>query len=185
MLEQSIQNIGLTIESDHLTEFAADAGVYFSLPLSSRFALGSKVLVGRSVMTDIEIKASYAGDQYDFNLAYLDDETQPMFTPNGQMAAHEWNYINIGATNSMKFGTGISLTYAHKNSFSWRVFCDYDYARKTFTATYNPLEIFTALSPDAVTLMSIGGWEMTRPAVSSTKKSLHQWVLGGAFCISF
>ena len=185
LLEQSIQNIGLTIESDHLTEFAADAGVYFSLPLSSRFALGSKVLVGRSVMTDIEIKASYAGDQYDFNLAYLDDETQPMFTPNGQMAAHEWNYINIGATNSMKFGTGISLTYAHKNSFSWRVFCDYDYARKTFTATYNPLEIFTALSPDAVTLMSIGGWEMTRPAVSSTKKSLHQWVLGGAFCISF
>lgn len=185
LLEQSIQNIGLVIESDHLTEFAADAGVYFSLPLSSRFALGSKVLVGRSVMTDIEIKASYAGDQYDFNLAYLDDETQPMFTPNGQMAAHEWNYINIGATNSMKFGTGISLTYAHKNSFSWRVFCDYDYARKTFTATYNPLEIFTALSPDAVTLMSIGGWEMTRPAVSSTKKSLHQWVLGGAFCISF
>ena len=185
LLEQSIQNIGLMIESDHLTEFAADAGVYFSLPLSSRFALGSKVLVGRSVMTDIEIKASYAGDQYDFNLAYLDDETQPMFTPNGQMAAHEWNYINIGATNSMKFGTGISLTYAHKNSFSWRVFCDYDYARKTFTATYNPLEIFTALSPDAVTLMSIGGWEMTRPAVSSTKKSLHQWVLGGAFCISF
>ena len=185
LLEQSIQNIGLMIESDHLTEFAVDAGVYFSLPLSSRFALGSKVLVGRSVMTDIEIKASYAGDQYDFNLAYLDDETQPMFTPNGQMAAHEWNYINIGATNSMKFGTGISLTYAHKNSFSWRVFCDYDYARKTFTATYNPLEIFTALSPDAVTLMSIGGWEMTRPAVSSTKKSLHQWVLGGAFCISF
>ena len=185
LLEQSIQNIGLMIESDHLTEFAADAGVYFSLPLSSRFALGSKVLVGRSVMTDIEIKASYAGDQYDFNLAYLDDETQPMFTPNGQMAAHEWNYINIGATNSMKFGTGISLTYAHKNSFSWRVFCDYDYARKTFTATYNPLEIFNALSPDVVTLMSIGGWEMTRPAVSSTKKSLHQWVLGGAFCISF
>ena len=184
-LEQSVQNIGLIIESDHITEFAADAGVYFSLPLTSRFALGSKLLVGRSVMTDIEIKASYAGDQYEFNLAYMDDETQPMFKSTDRMVAHEWQYINIGASNSMKFGTGISLTYAHKNSFSWRVFCDYDYARKTFTATYNPLELFAGLSPDMVTLMSIAGWEMTRPAVSSTKKSLHQWVLGGAFCVSF
>ena len=185
MLEQSVQNIGLIIESDHLTEFAADAGVYFSLPLSSRFALGSKLLAGRSVMTDIEIKASYAGDQYEFNLAYMDDETQPMFKPSDKMVSHEWQYINIGATNSMKFGTGLSLTYAHKNSFSWRVFCDYDYTRKTFTATYNPLELMSGLSPDMVELMSMIGWEMTRPAVSKTKKSLHQWVLGGAFCVSF
>ena len=185
MLEQSVQNIGLIIESDHITEFAADAGVYFSLPLSSRFALGSKLLVGRSVMTDIEIKASYAGDQYEFNLAYLDDETQPMFKSTDRMVAHEWQYINIGASNSMKLGTGISLTYAHKNSFSWRVFCDYDYCRKTFTATYNPLELFAGLSPDIVTVMSLADWDMTRPAVSSTKKSLHQWVLGGAFCVSF
>ncbi len=185
LLEQSVQNIGLIVESDHLTEFAADAGVYFSYPLSSRFALGSKLLAGRSVMTDLEIKASYAGDQYEFNLAYMDDETQPMFKPTDRMVAHEWQYINIGASNSMKLGTGISLTYAHKNSFSWRVFCDYDYTRKTFTATYNPLELMSGLSPDMVELMSMIGWEMTRPAVSKTKKSLHQWVLGGAFCVSF
>ena len=185
LLEQSVQNIGLIIESDHITEFAADAGVYFSLPLSSRFALGSKVLLGRSIMSDIEIKASYAGEQYDFHIAYMDDETQPMFKSTEKMVAHEWPYINIGANNSMKFGTGVSLTYAHKNSFSWRVFCDYDYARKTFTATYNPLELFSALSPDMVDIMSMGGWEMTKPVKSSTKKSLHQWVLGGALCISF
>ena len=181
----SSQNIALTIESDHITEFAADAGVYFSWPFSSRFALGAKALIGRSVMDDIDINASYSGEQLKFNEECMFDDNAPMFTPSGEMVDYKWDYIDVSASNSMKFGTGISLTYAHKNNFSWRVFCDYDYSRKTFKAIYHPLGLMEGLSPDVVSFMEVFGWDMTKPAVSSVKKNLHQWVLGGALCVSF
>ena len=48
-----------TIESDHLTEFAADLGVYFNLPLSKRFAMGAKLLAGRSIMQELNLSAHY------------------------------------------------------------------------------------------------------------------------------
>ena len=42
------------------------------------------------------------------------------------------------------------------------------------------------LSPDTVDAMKIFvDWDMTKPAESSVKKNLHQWVLGGALCVSF
>lgn len=181
----SSQNIALTIESDHITEFAADAGVYFSYPFSSRFALGAKALVGRSVMDDIDINASYTGEQLEFNEEGIFDDDAPMFKPSGKEVNYTWDYIDVSASNSFKFGTGVSLTYAHKNNFSWRVFCDYDYSRKTFKATYHPLGLIEGVSPDMVAFMSLMGWDMTKPALSSVKKSLHQWVLGGALCVSF
>ena len=39
----------ITIVSNHLTEFSSSVGGYFNLPLGSRFALGTKLLIGRSV----------------------------------------------------------------------------------------------------------------------------------------
>ncbi|MBO4721581.1 MAG: phosphatase PAP2 family protein [Muribaculaceae bacterium] len=185
LFENSFQNINLTIESDHITEFAADAGVYFSLPFSSRFAVGSKLLFGRSVMDDIDINGSYSGERLDFNEDCMTDDNAPMFKPSGELVDYKWDYIDVSASSSFKFGTGVSLSYAHKNNFSWRVFCDYDYSRKTFTATYHPLGLMEGLSPDLVAFMDVFGWDMSKPAVSSTKKSLHQWVLGGALCVSF
>lgn len=183
LVASTAQDIFLTVESNHLTEFAADAGVYFNLPLSSRFALGSKLLFGRSIMDDIDINATYVGKQFAFNM-FGDDDSEP-FIPTDQIVTYEWDYIDIGASNSFKLGTGISLTYAHKNAFIWRIFCDYDYCRKTFTASYHPLGLFQGLSPDMVDMAGIYGWDMTKPSVSSARKSLHQWVFGGALCLSF
>ena len=179
----SSQNVVLTIESDHFTEFAGDFGVYFSYPLSSRFALGSKLLLGRSVMSDIEVRGDYEGDELSFNP--LADE-EALFTPTGNKVSTTWDFINVSASNTMKFGTGISLTYAHKNAFSWRVFCDYDFNRKTFTATYNPSKFIETMSPEFYrTASSLLGYDTSKPATSSVRKSLHQWVLGAALCVSF
>ncbi|MBO4871151.1 MAG: phosphatase PAP2 family protein [Muribaculaceae bacterium] len=181
-LANSLQNVALTIESDHITEFAFDAGVYFSLPLSSRFAIGTKLLLGRSVMDDIDINARYTGQQ----LELAEDASGNLnFMPSDKVVDHSWDYINVGATNSMKFGTGLSLTYGHKNAFSWRLFCDYDYSRKTFTATYHPMGLIEALSPDMALLLQLADTDILQPASSSVRKSLHQWVLGGALCVSF
>lgn len=185
LFNNSFQHISLTIESDHITEFAADAGVYFSLPLSSRFAIGSKLLVGRSIMDDIDINATYAGEQLAFDEEALENDAISPFKATGGVTDYTWDYIDVSASNSMKFGTGISFTYAYKNNFSWRVFCDYDYSRKTFTATYHPLGLFKGLAPEAVDAMWSNGWDMNKPAKSSATKNLHQWVLGAALCISF
>ena len=176
----SIEHIDLTIESDHITEFAGDAGFYFSLPLTSRFAIGSKLLVGRSIMDDIEVTGSMSGKR--LNVSLNDDE---LFIKTNEDISSNWVLINVHASNSMKVGSGISLTYAYKNSFSWRLFCDYDYAKKTYTASYCPLGFFKDFSPDFTMLMDLGGWDLANPLISSTQKHLHQWVIGGSLCVSF
>ena len=178
--QNAIQYFDLEIESDHITEFAADAGLYFSLPLSSRLAIGSKLLVGRSIMDDIEVTAKFLGNKVDY------DGDGNFFTEEDIVAYKEWDYIDVHASNSMKFGTGLSLTWAYKNSFSWRVFCDYDYSHKTYTATYAPflyLEDFCPRLRDE--LIDATKWDPVQEFKSSASKHLHQWVLGGALCISF
>ena len=176
----AIKYFDLEIESDHITEFAADAGLYFSLPLSSRFAIGSKLLIGHSIMDDIDVNAKFLGDvlHYDGDDHFsVDDE---------HTAYSEWDYINVHASNSMKFGTGLSLTYAYKNSFSWRVFCDYDYSHKTYTATYAPFIYLENFSPDLRNaFITEYNWDPVQYFKSSASKHLNQWVLGGALCVSF
>ncbi|MBR5672873.1 MAG: phosphatase PAP2 family protein [Muribaculaceae bacterium] len=179
-LLNSIDYVDLTIESDHITEFAGDAGVYFNLPLSSRFAIGSKLLVGQSIMDDLDVTGSMSGKL--LNLSESDDE---LFEKTDEDVTYDWDFINVHASNSIKFGTGLSFTYAYKNSFSWRLFCDYDYCKKTYTASYSPFEFFSEVSPDFTFLMAIAGWDMSKPLTSSASKHLHQWVLGGALCVSF
>lgn len=176
--KNSITYFGLEIESDHITEFAADAGIYFSLPLSSRFAIGTKLLVGRSIMDDIDVTAKFLGDK----MNYVNED----FIPTDEMAYMEWDYIRVSASNSMKFGTGLSLTYSYKNSFSWRLFCDYDYAKKTYTASYSPFIYLGDFCPDLVNMyIERENWNPLQTFTSSTQKRLHQWVLGGALCVSF
>lgn len=180
---EAIDSLGVHIESDHITEFAADAGVYFNLPLTSRLALGTKLLVGRSVMDDIDVNGAFLGHQLQVNVF---NDNGDVFIPSEQPVKYEWDYIDVHASNSIKFGTGISLTYAHKNSFSWRLFCDYDYSHKTFTASYCPMGFMKELAPDMCTLIELMyDWDMTKTFTSSASKHLHQWVLGGALCVSF
>lgn len=183
----AVRSIQFTIESDHLTEFAADAGVYFSLPLTERFALGSKAIIGRSVMNDIEVSAAYEGKELAMDLeGYLDGTSTDLMRKTDTDVSGKWTHFNVHASNSVKFGSGISLAYAHKNMFAFKVFMDYDYSRKTFTATYNPFGFLETLSPSTVrTLNELADVDITQPAVSKTKKSLHQWVLGGALSIRF
>ncbi|MBQ6079752.1 MAG: phosphatase PAP2 family protein [Muribaculaceae bacterium] len=178
--KSSIKYFGLEIESDHITEFAADAGIYLSWPLSSRFAIGSKVLVGRSIMDDIYVGAKFYGDQMDY------DAVNDRFIPTDEVAYCDWEFISVSASNSMKFGTGLSLTYSYKNSFSWRLFCDYDYAKKTYRAQYAPFMYIGDFSPAYREEMKREfNWDPCQTFTSSAQKKLNQWVLGGALCVSF
>ena len=185
IVHKSIKEIDLTIESDHITEFAGDVGVYFNLPLSSRFAIGSKLLVGRSVMDDIDVNASMEGYQLILDPEAESHEEMPQLIKTDVEIATTWDILNVSATNSMKFGSGLSFTYSYKNSFSWRLFCDYDYAKKTYTASYCPFQFYDVFSPELVELYKKRDFDVTQTMTSSVRKHLHQWVLGGALCVSF
>ena len=136
---ETLDDAEFIIQSDHLTEFSADFGAYFNLPISERFALGSKLLLGRSVMQEVNLEASQS------------DVT--------------WDYFTVGGNKTIKYGTGASLTYAYKNNYAWKLYLDYDYARKTYTMTYNP----------------DGGDSNTQHA----KKNMNNFVLGGSFVVNF
>ena len=192
-----ITDASFTIKSDHLTEFAADLGVYFNLPLSKRFAIGSKLLVGRSIMQEVDLNATVTGgkrllDFEDFMEGADDDNVLLKAKPTPGTYTSEWDYFTLGGNNTMKFGTGISLTYAYKENYAWRLFLDYDYTRKTYTMTYNP----SLFALDAISL-GIGDEsakfsELLTPEDlseltehQSIKKNRHTFILGGSFTVSF
>ena len=142
------------IKSDHITEFTGSVGMYFNLPLSKHFSLGTKALIGRSITQELDIDGHAEGNKKDISYKLEIDNTpggkdadgDPDINVNGLKYPNntgdkwtdDWEYLTIGAKSSTSFGTGLSLTYRYKSNFSWRVYVDYDYTRKDFTATYSP-----------------------------------------------
>lgn len=173
-----LDEVEMTIKSDHLTEFAGDIGLYFNLPLSRRFALGSKLLIGRSIMQEIDLNATAKGGSWDYD---LDDDYNAINIRYMGDYETEWDYFTVSANNTMKYGTGISLTYAYKENFAWKLFFDYDFSRKTYTLNYSPLGYYHYAFPEISKNLPLDVLENSK----SVKKNRHTFILGGSFTISF
>ena len=199
------------VKSDHITEFTGSVGVYFNLPLGSRFSLGTKALVGRSITQELDIDGHAEGNMKD--IAYtmtldnrpghkdalgdpsisLDDLQYPNNT--GEKWTDDWEYLTIGAKSSTSFGTGLSLTYRYKSNFSWRLFCDYDYTRKDFTATYSPFHYMQkGMTSGASYLMDSAIMTSTGEYADGigldareykTRKNMNYVTLGLSFLVNF
>lgn len=192
-----IDDAYFTIKSDHLTEFSADLGLYFNLPLSSRFALGSKLLVGRSIMQELDLNATVTGGKRTLDFMDLvggvDDENLLIKAkPTAGKYTSEWDYFTLSCNNTMKFGTGISLTYAYKENYAWRLFLDYDFSHKTYTMNYNPAvfafdAISLSLGDESATIRSLMEPDDLEEFIETqqVKKNRHTFILGGSFTISF
>ena len=172
-LQEWVEGFDIIVESDHITEFAGDLGLYFNLPLSSRFAIGTKALVGRSVIQDLEIRAHAWGKALDFSK--IDDVKNAW----GNDYDCDWDYMTVSGNNTMKVGTGVSLTYAYKSNFSFKVFLDYDYTKKNYTMEYSPNEFLKKA------IVGDENNELYDSKSSTISKKMNSFVLGGAFCISF
>ena len=181
-----ITDYELNIVSDHLTEFSFDLGGYFNIPLSSRFALGSKLLFGRSVMQELDLDAKFTGNKKTFGFEFVDNDSDPVqisLQNTGEQYTSSWDFLTVDASTSFKVGTGISLTYAYKDYYSWRLFMDYDFTRKTYSFNYNPVGYlrdaidFPIL--DLFTYVEHGSIERY-----SKKKSMHSFVLGLSFVVT-
>jgi membrane-associated phospholipid phosphatase len=202
-----------SVESDHLTEFSASVGLYFNIPLGKRFALGSKLLIGRTMTQELDINAHYKGDVK--NAAYLltmtdglspssgfkvvipvdgVDTTVPIedgamlfvdkFQSTGKSYDQEWDYLTMGGNNSTNYGTGLSLTYKYKSNFSWRVYVDYDYSQKEFTLTYDPYRFMKLATPNLEAIYQVAGTDL-EPYQFKKKKNLHYFTVGGSFMVTF
>ena len=193
------------VKSDHITEFTGSVGLYFNLPLSSHFSLGTKALIGRSITQELDIDGHAEGNLNDISYKMeLDNrpgkkiDGNPTLSisdleyPNnmGEKWTDDWEYLTIGAKSSTSFGTGISLTYKYKSNFSWRLFCDYDYTRKDFTATYDPFHfIEKGVTSGAYVFMETMGdyddGEGLRVREYRTKKKMNYVTLGLSFMVNF
>jgi len=193
-----LEDANFTIKSDHLTEFAADLGVYFNLPLSRRFAIGSKLLLGRSIMQEVDLNATATGGKRFLDIISMidgvdDDRIFAKTRPIPGTYTTEWDYFTLGGNNTMKFGTGLSLTYAYKENYAWRLFLDYDFTRKTYTMTYNPtMFVIDAINmglsaDDSTPLRDLYTAEDLNDLIETqrVKKNRHTFILGGSLVISF
>ena len=193
------------VKSDHITEFTGSVGLYFNLPLSSHFSLGTKALIGRSITQELDIDGHAEGNLNDISYKMeLDNrpgkkiDGNPTLSisdleyPNnmGEKWTDDWEYLTIGAKSSTSFGTGISLTYKYKSNFSWRLFCDYDYTRKDFTATYDPFHfIEKGVTSGAYVFMETmgdyGDGEGLSVREYRTRKNMNYVTLGLSFLVNF
>ena len=172
-LQEWVEGFDIMVESDHITEFAGDLGLYFNFPLSSRFAIGTKALVGRSVIQDLEIRAHAWGKALD--LSKIDDVKNAW----GNDYDCDWDYMTVSGNNTMKVGTGVSLTYAYKSNFSFKVFLDYDYTKKNYTMEYSPNEFLKKA------IVGDENNDLYDSQSSTISKKMNSFVLGGAFSVSF
>ena len=172
-LQEWVEGFDIMVESDHITEFAGDLGLYFNLPLSSRFAIGTKALVGRSVIQDLEIRAHAWGKALDFS------KIEDVKNAWGNDYDCDWDYMTVSGNNTMKVGTGVSLTYAYKSNFSFKVFLDYDYTKKNYTMEYSPNEFLKKA------IVGDENNELYDSKSSTISKKMNSFVLGGAFSVSF
>ena len=198
------------VKSDHITEFTGSVGVYFNLPLSKHFSLGTKALVGRSITQELDIDGHAEGNKKDISYTMtldnrpgykyangdpslsLNDLQYPNNT--GEKWTDDWEYLTVGAKSSTSFGTGISLTYRYKSNFSWRIFCDYDYTRKDFTAKYDPFHfVQEGRTSGASYLTNIALMSSTNEYADGlgleareykARKYMNYWTLGLSFLVN-
>jgi len=187
-----ITDMGGIVKSDHLAEFTGSIGLYFNIPLSKRFALGTKALIGRSFTQELDIDGYAKGNvmNIDYSVTlqngeFLNPDIKFPVKTNDTFDM-EWNYLTLGANNTTAWGTGISLTYQYKHNFSWRIFADYDYSEKTFTMKYDPFHFMQyGLTYSAYTLASLSsiGQELY-PIEFKRKKNMHYYTLGLSFLVN-
>ena len=202
---EAIEDIGAIVESDHMTEFTASAGIYLNLPLSKSFSLGTKFLIGRSFTQELDIDGYAKGKvkdiQYDMHIVnghpYYDEDGKligGIDNPSNVLGNDgydlHWDMLTIGAKSSTSYGTGISLTYRYKSNFSWRLYCDYDYTEKDFTMKYDPYRYLKSSLTD-VGYSLVQNKDLSElslyldPMEYKKTKKMNYFTLGLAFLVNF
>ena len=180
----------IEVVSNHLTEFAASAGAYLNLPLGRDFALGAKLLVGRSVVQELAISAHFAGEvkKVDYNMQLDNGKVTQLEITNvastGQTYDLQWDFLTLGGTNQITYGTGVSCSYHYKSNFVWKLFLDYDFTRRSFNLHYDPSQFAGQALPGTEPLHEALGVRQA-PLDYRIRRNMHLFTLGGTFAVAF
>ena len=66
----------------------------------------------------------------------------------------------------------------------WRVFVDYDYSKKEFELTYDPLRFLKLTTPDLSALFTTMNTSLD-PYIYKKEKTMHYFTIGASFAVSF
>lgn len=193
-----IEEYTLKVNSDHLSEFTTGAGLYFSLPISSHCAVGTKLLIGRSYMHGIDIDAHAKGVKMDVDMSYENNNGKKFLTyevrmhqgNDGSVTTNKydtsWEYLNMEGDKSTNFATGVSFTFAQKSFFAWRLYLDYDFCRQKYNITYAPTQFIKAAAEN----LTYEGQPANADSyihsyTSRQRKYMSTFSLGAAFSVSF
>ena len=153
-----------------LNELCSSMGLYLAWPFMPRMSLGGKFTVGRNIFKSISVRAMKEGT--------VKIGTPESYTDTQEKYTTEWDFLTIKGNKALRFGTGMSLTVAYKQAYSWRAFLDFNYSLNTFTVTLNPSEWKRQEFPNAPPLPN-------EVLTERIKKNMLQLSAGTAFCISF
>ena len=190
-LEAVTETHEVTIESDHLTEFYANVGLYLNFPLSKHFALGAKLLIGRAMTQELDINSKMTG--HTANIDYTmkidngkvdNDHTSIKQIAGGVPYETEWDYLTLGGNNSTTYGTGLSLTYKYKSNFAWKIFADYDFSKRTYTLTHDPWRYLKTAMPGMDHFFDAYDFD-TDATRYKKKKNVGLFTIGGSFLVNF
>lgn len=144
-----------SLESEQLGMIDLSAGIFLSIPVTPRFRIGTKFLVGNQLTTGFSVDALFrlnnslssygAFDSYEELKEFFDSGLDEGFDDNGKLSRdeldpdlyHEKDFMKVRANNTITFGTGVDFTYAYKDNVSLKMFFDYDYARPNYTYELN------------------------------------------------
>ena len=129
--------------------FDFSGGVYFSYPIFNRLRVGSKLLVGRRVITDQHVYAVAQVDVDDLRaqinsipdnnkLAFATPETKARLLKtldswgDGQQARVS-ELMSQESTRAMVYSTEASLTWAYRPGLSFKGYIGYDYSSPKYT----------------------------------------------------
>ncbi len=169
----SVLNNPVADVTDQMAIFSEDLGLYFQYPLSKRLALGGKILAGSQQHSEIRLAASIIDYTH---MNELKSEHQDWTEDQLKDEATYWgDQIQIYNENNFKWGAGVSLTYAYRNSIAWKLYADYDSSKTGFTGRYYSDK--SAIVEDDKKIERIQNF--------SFKKTLNQISIGASMSIMF
>ncbi|MCI6160805.1 MAG: phosphatase PAP2 family protein [Prevotella sp.] len=137
------------VESNHISTFDFNSGLYFSYPFGKRVRLGTKFLFGRRFSSDYEVDAivdvDVEGirniilplDPSDPNLFNDPSDKQALLEALSKMGdgkgMHDHKFMSIKPSRSFVYSTGLSLTWAYKEGMAFKLNLDYDYSHPKYT----------------------------------------------------
>lgn len=199
------------VNQGQLTETSVDAGVYASLPLSSRLSIGAKALAGvrlsgSATFTSRNGQLIYDGGETtdegkkkSYYLFYRADgktisvspqnNNRPFYEINPVLknATEQFDMLRIDASNAVNAVFGINIAWRYYDCFTCKVFADFDTSKTTLKYTRRYFSDTTLQRAAATTLPAEHPevWRLMNHTERRTlSKRMNHITIGAAFSVS-